>query len=125
MANFVDGFVFPIKKVHLNTYRVIVPKVAEIWKSYGALDYFEHVYDDLAIEGTRRFDTLLSTSQDETVVFGWVTFESRESRDMAHKNVATDKKMADLVAPLMDSEQPIFDAKRMIYGGFKSMMLKK
>ena len=60
MANFVDGFVFPIKKNHLEVYMDIVPKVAEIWKSYGALDYFEQVYDNLTIEGTHSFEAVPS-----------------------------------------------------------------
>ena len=123
MANFVDGFVFPIKKNHLEVYMDIVPKVAEIWKSYGALDYFEQVYDNLTIEGTHSFEAVLSTSKDETIIFGWVTFDSRESRNTAHKKVATDKTMAKLVAPLMDPDKPIFDASRMVYGGFMSLGL--
>jgi len=51
-------------------------------------------------------------------VFGWVAFESREARDLANEKVAADPRMADLV----ESSNSGFDAKRMAYGGFESLV---
>lgn len=123
MTNYIDGFVFPINKIYLDEYKGIADRVAEIWKEYGALAYFEYVDDGLKIEGTRPFDTLVTISTDETIVFGWMVFDSRETRDHAHKKVAADARMVDLVAPLMD-HRLIFDASRMVYGGFKPLVTK-
>ena len=59
---------------------------------------------------------------DDTIVFGWVVFESREARDLANERVAVDPRMTDLIDPLTHSSRPIFDAKRMVYGGFQSLV---
>ena len=118
MANYVDGFVFPVSRDRLNEYRRVAEAAAEIWKEHGALDYCEHVGDDLTLAGTRSFIDLVSAKEDETIVFGWVTFDSRDARDLANEKVAADKRMADLI----ESTNSGFDAKRMGYGGFKSFV---
>lgn len=122
MANYIDGFVLPIPKKHLNEYREVAGKVAEIWKEYGALGYFEYVGDDLKLEGTRSFSELVNANEDEAIIFGWVVFPSREIRDRANEKVPTDSRMNDLVAPLTDPSRMIFDAGRMVYGGFKPLV---
>jgi uncharacterized protein YbaA (DUF1428 family) len=53
MSNYIDGFALPIPRTHLYEYKSVVEKVAEIWKEYGALAYFEYVSEDLTLEGTR------------------------------------------------------------------------
>lgn len=122
MDNYIDGFVFPIKKTHIDAYKVIAEKVAEIWKEYGALAYFEFIGDDLQLEGTRSFTDAINISEDEEVVFGWVVFPSKEIRDLANKKVPEDPRMETLVAPLINSDKPIFDVRRMVYGGFKPLV---
>ena len=117
MANYIDGFVLPIPRDRLSDYKRVVEEVAEIWKEHGALDYFEFVGDDLKLEGTRSFTDALAASEDETIVFGWVVFHSREARDLANEKVAADPRMADLI----DSSTG-FDAERMAYGGFRSFV---
>jgi len=122
MAHYIDGFVLPIPRDRLNEYKRVVEAVAEIWKEHGALDYLEFVGDDLILEGTRSFTDLVAATEDETIVFGWVVFDSREARDLANEKVAADPRMADLIDPLTDPSNPVFDAKRMAYGGFQSLV---
>ena len=122
MAHYIDGFVLPIPRDRLNEYKRVVEAVAEIWKEHGALDYLEYVGDDLILEGTRSFTDLVAATEDETIVFGWVVFDSREARDLANEKVAADPRMADLIDPLIDPSNPVFDAKRMAYGGFQSLV---
>ncbi len=121
-TNYIDGFVFPVPRNHLNEYKRVAETVAEIWKEHGALDYLEYVGDDLKLEGTRSFTDIVTATKDESVVFGWVVFESREVRDQANKKVAADPRMVELIKPLIDPSNPIFDAKRMAYGGFQSII---
>lgn len=118
MAHYVDGFVFPIPRARLSEYRRVAEAAAEIWKEHGALDYREFVGDDMKLEGTRSFPDLVAAAANETIVFGWVAFGSREERDLANVKVAADPRMAELIASL-DSG---FDAERMAYGGFKSLV---
>ena len=118
MAHYIDGFVLPIARNRLNEYKRLVEAVAEIWKEHGALDYREYVGDDLKLEGTRSFTDLVAAKEDETIVFGWVVFDSREARDLANEKVAADPRLADLI----DSSDSGFDAKRMAYGGFQPLV---
>ncbi len=122
MKNYIDGFVLPVPQNHLDEYKRVAEKVAEIWKEYGALAYFEYVGEDLKLEGTRSFPELVDAKEDEAIVFGWVVFESREARDLANERVPADPRMTDLVAPLTDPSRLIFDANRMVYGGFQSLV---
>lgn len=121
MANYIDGFVLPIAREKLNIYKDAVEKIAAIWKEHGALDYMEYVSDDLIHEGTQSFTQAAGATEDEVVIFGWVVFKSREARDLINKKVAVDPRMVDLVNPLTQSVGPIFDAKRMAYGGFRPL----
>ena len=122
MAQYIDGFVFPIHRDHLTEYKRVAEAVAQIYKEHGALDYLEYVGDDMNREGTRSFPDLAVASEDETIVFGWVVFESREARDLVNKKVEADPRMEDLIAPLIDPSNLIFDANRMAYGGFQSFV---
>lgn len=122
MSQYIDAFTFPIQRIHLEAYRQIAEQVAKIWREHGALAYFEYEGDDLNLEGTRSFPDALSAKGDEAIIFGWTVFPSKAVRDLANERVPNDPRMADLVAPLMDPNQLIFDASRMVYGGFKALV---
>ncbi len=122
MAHYIDGFVLPVPRDRVNEYKRVAEMVAEIWKEHGALDYLEYVGDDMNREGTRSFTDLVAATEDETIVFGWVVFDSREARDLANDKVAADPRMVELIDPLIDPSNPVFDAKRMAYGGFQSLV---
>jgi len=52
------------------------------------------------------------------VVFSWITYKSRAQRDRVNAKVMADKRLADMMNP----KSLPFDAKRMIYGGFESLV---
>lgn len=118
MAQYVDGFVFPVPRDTLSDYKRVAEAAAQIWKEHGAIDYCEYVSDDMARAGTRSFVDLVDATEDEVIVFGWVVFDSRAARDLANSKVAADPRMADL----LDSSNSGFDAQRMAYGGFESLV---
>lgn len=122
MANYIDGFALPVPRAYLNEYKSVAEKVAEIWKEYGALEYHEYVGDDLRLEGIRSFIDVTDLKEDEVIIFGWTVFPSKEIRDLANKQVPNDPRMTKLVTPLIDPERLIFDASRMVYGGFQSLV---
>ncbi len=117
MTEYIDGFVFPIPRSRLRDYQQLADAVAAIWREHGALSYREYVGDDMALQGTRPFAEMLAAAEDEAVVFGWVTFDSRAARDRANEKVMADPRMAELMA----SSDSGFDAARMAYGGFKPL----
>ncbi|GJL65181.1 MAG: hypothetical protein NPIRA05_01520 [Nitrospirales bacterium] len=115
MSHYIDGFVHPIPNARLEDYKSLVKTVAEIWKEHGALAYWESTGNDMLLEGTRSFVDMIDAKEDETVLFGWVVFESREARDLANVKVANDPRMEEL----MSATDTGFDGGRMAYGGFK------
>ena len=119
---YVDGFVLPLPKERIADYEAIAKTASEIWKEHGALAYFEYVGEDLNLEGTRSFIDAVNAQADEAIVFGWVVFESKQARDQANKRVPEDPRMKDIIAPLINPSSLIFDASRMVYGGFESLV---
>lgn len=122
MSNYIDGFVLPIPRIYLDEYKKVAEKVAEIWKEYGAIAYFEFVGDDLTLEGTKSFVETVNKKEDEEIIFGWAVFPSKEVRELANQQVPMDERMTELVKPLTNPERLIFDASRMVYGGFKALV---
>jgi uncharacterized protein YbaA (DUF1428 family) len=112
---YVDGFLLPVPKRNLQTYRRVSQKAGKIWKEYGALEYRECVGDDLIIEGMKSFPRQIRVKPGETVVFSWIVYKSRAGRDRINKKVMADPRLSDMMNP---KSMP-FDVKRMLYGGFK------
>ncbi len=118
MADYIDGFVFPIAKDKLGDYQKLADEVARIWVDLGALEYREFRGDDMALEGTLPFPDIVDIADDEVIVFGWVSFESREVRDAVNEKVANDPRMTEL----MSDTSAGFDPTRMAYGGFSRLI---
>ena len=122
MKRYVDGFVLPVPKHRVTDYQAIAEAASKIWKEHGALEYWECVGDDLDTECSRSFNEMTAAKGDETVIFAWVVFESREARDTANEEIIADPRMAELVTGLTNSENPIIDFQRMAHGGFKELV---
>jgi uncharacterized protein YbaA (DUF1428 family) len=119
MERYVDGFVIPIAKENVGNYQEMAQKAGELWKEHGALEFYECVGDDLEHENMFSFKEMAKTSEEETVIFSWIVFESREHRDKVNAAVMADARMKEM----MDSSQSkAFDYKRMAYGGFKTIV---
>lgn len=118
MARYVDGFVIPLPKKNLETYRRMAKLGAKIWREYGALEYYECVGDDLKVKMGTPFSRQLDLKPGETVVFSWIVYKSRAHRDRVNAKVMKDPRMND---PQMQKAMP-FDMKRMCYGGFEVLV---
>ena len=118
MAIYVDGFVLPVPKKNLATYRTMARKAGKIWREYGAIDYVECVADDVKPGKLTSFPQSVKMKPDETVVFAWIVYKSRAQRDRVNKQVMADPRLADM----MDPNKMPFDVKRMFYGGFKELV---
>ena len=116
MGRYIDGFVLPVAKDRVEEYRRIAEKAAVVWKEHGALDYWECVGDDLQGDDQchASFPRLVQAGPDETVIFAWAVFESREQRDRANEKICADPRIKEM----MDLDKPLFDFKRMAHGGF-------
>jgi uncharacterized protein YbaA (DUF1428 family) len=116
MANYVDGFVLPVPKKNLNIYRRMAQQAGRIWRGHGALEFRECVGDDLNVKMGLPFPRGIKTKPGETVVFSWITYKSRAHRDSVNAKVMKDPRFAK-----MPKTMP-FDVKRMLYGGFKTIV---
>jgi uncharacterized protein YbaA (DUF1428 family) len=113
MPGYVDGFVLPMPKKNLASYKRIAQKASKVWKDHGALQYFECAGEDLDVKFGLPFPKGIKTKKGETVVFAWILYKSRKHRDAVNKKVMSDKRIASM------GTQPMpFDCNRMIYGGF-------
>jgi uncharacterized protein YbaA (DUF1428 family) len=120
MPRYVDGFVIPVPKKNVEAYRKIAAKAGRIWMEHGALEYVECVADDVKPGKWTSFPQSVKLKKDETVVFSWITYKSRAHRDRVNAKVMQDPRLA----ASMDPKSMPFDGKRMIYGGFKTIVTK-
>ena len=118
MAHYVDGYVLPVPKKNLQTYRRIAQKAGKIWREHGALEYRECVGDDLKVKWGTPFPRQMKLKPGETVVFSYIVFKSRAHRDCVNAKVMKDPRLT----AMMDESSMPFDCKRMIYGGFKTIV---
>jgi uncharacterized protein YbaA (DUF1428 family) len=112
---YVDGFVVPVPKKKLEAYRRMARKAGKIWREHGALEYRESVADDVKWGKRTSFPRSVKLKGNEVVWFSWIVYKNRKHRDRVMAKVMKDKRLA----PMMDPKTMPFDARRMIYGGFK------
>jgi uncharacterized protein YbaA (DUF1428 family) len=118
MSKYIDGFVLPVPKDKIEQYRAMSSKASVVWKEYGALEYRECIGDDLDIKDMLSFTKLAGSSEEETVVFAYIVYNSREHRDEVNAKVMADPRMNEMCG----AEGMPFDCARMAYGGFKTIV---
>ena len=111
---YVDGFVVPVPKRKLDAYLKLAKAANKVFMEHGALEYREAVGDDVDYGKRTSFPRSVKATSGETVIFSWILYKSRAHRDKVMKAAMADKRFAG-----MDMKKMPFDAKRMIYGGFK------
>ena len=113
--SYVDGFVVPVPKKSLAAYRAMARKAGKVWREHGALQYRECVADDVKWGKRTSFPRSVKLKSTEAVWFSFIVYKSRKDRDRVLAKVMKDKRLA----AMMDPKGMPFDAKRMIFGGFK------
>jgi uncharacterized protein YbaA (DUF1428 family) len=112
---YVDGFVLPVPKKKLRAYRSMAQKAGKVWRDHGALEFRECVADDVKPGKRTSFPQSVKLRKGETVFFSYIVYKSRAHRDRVNARVMKDPRITGM-GGLKDMP---FDAKRMIYGGFK------
>lgn len=115
---YVDGFVLPVPKANLDSYRELAMKSGAIWREHGALQFRECVAEDVKPGKLTSFPQSVMLEDGETVVFSWIVYESRAHRDEVNDKVMKDPRMIEI----MKGDAMPFDGKRMIYGGFEMVV---
>ena len=115
---YVDGFVLPVPKKKLQAYRRMAQTAGKVWKDHGALEFKECVADDVKVGKRTSFPRSVKLKGGETVFFSYIVFKSRAHRDRVNAKVMKDPRLNSMG----DMKDMPFDAKRMIYGGFKVLV---
>jgi uncharacterized protein YbaA (DUF1428 family) len=115
---YVDGYVLPVPKANIEKYRELATRAGKIWREHGALEYRECIADDVKSGEVTSFPQSVQLKDDETVVFSYIVFESRDHRDEVNAKVMSDPRLADM----MDPKRMPFDGKRMFWGGFEVLV---
>ena len=115
---YVDGFVVPVPKSKVKAYLAMARKAAKVWKDHGALEYKECIADDVSWGKRTSFPRSVKLKGSEVVWFSYIVYKNRKHRDRVMAKVMKDKRLASM----MDLSKIPFDAKRMIFGGFKMVV---
>jgi len=113
---YVDGFVAAVPTVNRETYRKFAERAAAVFREHGAVKVVECWGDDVPGGKVTSFPMAVKLQQEETVVFSWITWPSRQVRDEGMKKAIADPR-------LQPDRNPMpFDGKRLIYGGFEVLV---
>ena len=113
---YADGYVVPVPTGNKEAYRTMAAKAADVFKEYGATRVVEAWGDDVPDGKVTDYKGAVKAKDDETVVFSFVEWPSKEVRDAGWKAVMEDERMKP------DKDNMPFDGQRMIYGGFQPIL---
>jgi uncharacterized protein YbaA (DUF1428 family) len=113
---YIQGFVAAVPAGNKDAYRELAERSTPIFKEFGATRVVEAWGDDVPDGKVTDFKRAVKAENNEVVVIGWWEFPSKSARDAANEKLMTDPRMKDF-----GTEMP-FDAKRMIHGGFQSIV---
>ena len=114
--SYVDGFVAAVPTANRQAFIEHARQAAVVFKEYGALKVVECWGDDVPEGEVTSFPMAVHCGPDETVVFSWLVWPSREVRNQAMPRLMEDPRLSPEVNPMP------FDGKRLIYGGFETVV---
>lgn len=114
--HYVDGYVIAVPDVNKESYRALAETAAVIFKDHGALNVVECWGDDVPEGKLTSFSMAVQRGPQESVVFSWITWPSKEVRDSGMVAAMQDPRMKSY-----ENQMP-FDGKRMIFGGFRVLV---
>ncbi len=109
---YIDGFLVAVPTANKDAYRNMAEKGWVLFKEFGATQMMEAWGDDVPKGKLTDFYGAVKAEPNETVVFSWIIWPDKATRDEGHKKMMSDERMKS-----WGSEMP-FDGKRMIFGGF-------
>lgn len=110
--SYVDGFVAAVPTANREKFREHAERAADVFKDCGALSVVECWGDDVPDGEVTSFPMAVKCKDDETVVFSWIVWPSKEVRDAGMQKMMEDPRMQP------DNNPMPFDGKRIVYGGF-------
>ena len=113
---YVEGFIVAVPAANKDAYRKQAADAAPLFKEFGVRRHVEAWGDDVPDGKITDFKGAVKATPDEVVVFSWFEYPDRATRDAANEKIMSDPRMKQM------GEAMPFDGKRMIYGGFASIL---
>lgn len=113
---YVDGFLAAVPTADKEAYRAHAASAAVVFEEHGALSLVECWDDDVPAGKINSMHTAVLRKDGGTVVFSWITWPDKATRDAGLQKVFTDPRLQP------DSNPMPFDGKRMIFGGFETVL---
>jgi uncharacterized protein YbaA (DUF1428 family) len=113
---YVDGYLIPVKTANHEVYRTMAEAAAPIFIDHGALQVVETWGDDMMRGKSTDFFMAVKAGEDENVVFSWIVWPDKATRDAGNKAAMEDPRFADMQG------EDVFDGKRLIFSGFQTMV---
>jgi uncharacterized protein YbaA (DUF1428 family) len=115
-SRYADGYVLPVPNGNKEAYRELAAKAAGVFKEYGATRIVEAWGDDVPDGQVTDFKRAVKAKSGENVVFSFVEWPDKATRDAAWPKIMEDERMKP------DPDKMPFDGQRMFWGGFSSIL---
>ena len=114
--SYIDGFVIAVPNAKKDQFIAHANGGDSVFVEFGATRVLECWGDDVPDGKVTDFRRAVQAKPDETVVFSWVEWTDKATRDAGMERVMKDPRMNPQTNPMP------FDGKRMIYGGFSPVV---
>ena len=114
-GNFTDGFVVPVPEGKREAYRELAAKMAKVFRQHGATRVIESIADDVKHGKVTDFYRAVKAEDGETIVFSFVEWPDKQTRDDAWAKIMADETMKP------EGDMP-FNGQRMFWGGFDNIV---
>ena len=114
--SYVDGFVMAVPTANKQKFIDYADKFDPMFIEFGATRVTECWADDVPDGKVTDFKRSVQCQADEVVVFSWIEWPDKATRDAGMKKMMDDPRMDPATNPMP------FDGKRMIYGGFAKLI---
>jgi uncharacterized protein YbaA (DUF1428 family) len=114
-GSYIDGFVVPVPEGNRDAYRKLAAKMAKVFRQHGATRVVEAIADDVSHGKVTDFYRAVKAEDGETVVFSFIEWPDKKSRDDAWAKIMADESLKP------EGEMP-FNGQRMFWGGFEPIV---
>ena len=114
--SYIDGYVIAVPKGNKQRFIEHAKRGDSVFLEYGARRVLECWGDDVKDGKLTDFRRAVQAKEDEVVVFSWIEWPDKATRDAAMPKVMNDPRLNSQTNPMP------FDGKRMIFGGFNPVV---